>query len=378
MFLRTEQAGALIQLPVFVLLFLAPVYVPITLISGWVHTVATINPATAPLEAIRGLIAGSPTKIALTFVILAAGILIMGIWLDAASCPPNARRRHEPFARTLKPSSPNRMEHRHDRGHRSNRPTRTPRHQRTARTRTRQRSRRAVRHPENATDLSALGVTLRACDYDNPETLADAFEPGDRVLLISSNDFVNSVSQHTAVIEAARASEVSLLAYTSLLNAAESPLSVAQAHRATEPVICGSGLPYTLLRNNLYSEHFAPFAQQAMQFGTFASSTRDGRVASASRRDFAAAAAGVLTEPGHEGKTYELSGDIAWSNADLVETLSAISGTEIRLRRAELATSTAKRSRKQVCPRPWPLSSSTPIRASPTENSPLPTRPSAP
>jgi ABC-2 type transport system permease protein len=80
MFLRTEQAGSLIQLPVFVLLFLAPVYVPLTLISGWVHSAAAINPATATLEAIRGLIAGSPTKIALTFAILAAGILIMGIW----------------------------------------------------------------------------------------------------------------------------------------------------------------------------------------------------------------------------------------------------------------------------------------------------------
>jgi NAD(P)H dehydrogenase (quinone) len=190
----------------------------------------------------------------------------------------------------------------------------------------------AVRRPENATDLSELGVRVRPCDYDNPATLADAFEPGDRVLLISSNDFVNSVSQHTAVIEAARASEVSLLAYTSLLNAAGSPLIVAQAHRATEPVIRESGLPYTLLRNNLYSEHFAPFAQQAVQSGTFASSTRDGRVASASRRDFAAAAAAVLTEPGHEHKTYELSGDIAWSNADLVEALSAISRTDIRLR----------------------------------------------
>jgi NAD(P)H dehydrogenase (quinone) len=189
----------------------------------------------------------------------------------------------------------------------------------------------AVRHPENATDLSTSGVTVRPCDYDDPATLADAFGPGDRVLLISSNDFVNSVSQHTAVIEAARASEVSLLAYTSLLNAAESPLIVAQAHRATEPVSRASGVPYTLLRNNLYSEHFIPFVQQALHSGSFASSTRDGRVASASRRDFAAAAAAVLTEPGHEGKTYELSGDVAWSNADLVETLTAISGTEIRL-----------------------------------------------
>jgi ABC-2 type transport system permease protein len=80
MFLRTEQAGSLIQLPVFVMLFLAPVYVPINLIHGWVHTVATVNPATAVLEAMRGLVAGSPTKIALTFALLAGGILLMGVW----------------------------------------------------------------------------------------------------------------------------------------------------------------------------------------------------------------------------------------------------------------------------------------------------------
>jgi NAD(P)H dehydrogenase (quinone) len=190
----------------------------------------------------------------------------------------------------------------------------------------------AVRHPENALDLSATGVTVRACDYDDPATLADAFEPGDRVLLISSNDFVNSVAQHTAVVEAARTSEVSLLAYTSLLNAGESRLIVAQPHRATEPIIRNSGVPYTLLRNNLYSEHFAPFVRQAINTGTFASCTRDGRVASASRRDFAVAAAAVLTQAGHEGKTYELSGDVPWSNSDLTHALSAISGTDVALR----------------------------------------------
>jgi NAD(P)H dehydrogenase (quinone) len=190
----------------------------------------------------------------------------------------------------------------------------------------------AVRHPENAADLAELGVTVRACDYEDPATLADAFHPGDRVLLISSNDFMRSVSQHTAVIAAARMSEVALLAYTSLLNAAQSSLIVAQPHRATEPIIRESGVPYTLLRNNLYSEHFAPFVKQALASGAFTSSTRDGRVASASRRDLAAAAAAVLTEPGHEQKTYELSGDVAWSNTDLVTTLSTISGSEIRLR----------------------------------------------
>src|SRR5207245_5199261 len=55
MFLRTEQAGALIQMPVFVLLFLAPVYVPLSLLTGWIHTIANLNPVTPVLEAGRGL-----------------------------------------------------------------------------------------------------------------------------------------------------------------------------------------------------------------------------------------------------------------------------------------------------------------------------------
>jgi ABC-2 type transport system permease protein len=77
MFLRTEQAGALIQMPVFVLLFLAPVYVPVTLLTGWIHAVAKVNPVTAVLEAGRGLVAGSPIKVALSFAALAgAGVLM--------------------------------------------------------------------------------------------------------------------------------------------------------------------------------------------------------------------------------------------------------------------------------------------------------------
>jgi ABC-2 type transport system permease protein len=77
MFLRTEQAGALIQMPVFVLLFLAPVYVPVTLLTGWIHAVANVNPVTAVLEAGRGLVAGSPIKVALSFAALAGAALLM-------------------------------------------------------------------------------------------------------------------------------------------------------------------------------------------------------------------------------------------------------------------------------------------------------------
>jgi ABC-2 type transport system permease protein len=80
MFLRTEQAGALIQMPVFVLLFLAPVYVPLRLLTGWIHSVASINPATFALEAVRGLLAGSPVKVALAFGLLAGAIALLAGW----------------------------------------------------------------------------------------------------------------------------------------------------------------------------------------------------------------------------------------------------------------------------------------------------------
>jgi ABC-2 type transport system permease protein len=77
MFLRTEQAGPLIQMPVFVALFLAPVFVPISLLTGWIHAVSSINPVTPVIEAGRGLFAGSPVKVGLAFAILAGGALVM-------------------------------------------------------------------------------------------------------------------------------------------------------------------------------------------------------------------------------------------------------------------------------------------------------------
>jgi ABC-type multidrug transport system permease subunit len=76
MFLRTEQAGPLIQMPVFVALFLAPVYVPLSLLTGWVHAVSSVNPITAVIEAGRGFIAGSPVKVAVAFLLLAGGAVV--------------------------------------------------------------------------------------------------------------------------------------------------------------------------------------------------------------------------------------------------------------------------------------------------------------
>jgi ABC-2 type transport system permease protein len=80
MFLRTEQAGPLIQMPVFVALFLAPVYVPLPLLTGWVHAISRLNPITAVIEAGRGLFAGTPVKVALAFALLAGGAAVLALF----------------------------------------------------------------------------------------------------------------------------------------------------------------------------------------------------------------------------------------------------------------------------------------------------------
>jgi ABC-2 type transport system permease protein len=77
---RTLQAGPLMQVPVFLILFLAPVYVPLELLSGWIHTVASVNPATFLLEAGRGLFSGEPTEVGAAFAIALGAVALLTVW----------------------------------------------------------------------------------------------------------------------------------------------------------------------------------------------------------------------------------------------------------------------------------------------------------
>ena len=77
---RTIQAGPLMQMPVFLILFFAPVYVPLALLQGWIHNVALYNPLTRVLEAGRGFLAGSPTEVGLAFAVTAALVVGFSMW----------------------------------------------------------------------------------------------------------------------------------------------------------------------------------------------------------------------------------------------------------------------------------------------------------
>jgi NAD(P)H dehydrogenase (quinone) len=189
-----------------------------------------------------------------------------------------------------------------------------------------------VRDRTRVADLEDRGIQIRHLDYNQPATIPSALAGADKALLVSSNDPVNSLAQHTAVIKAASEVGVSLLAYTSILHADVSTLLVARSGKLTEPVIRDSGLPFVILRNSLYQELFAPAIRQALVTGVIVGTAGEGRAATATRTDYAAAAVAVLTGNGHEGKTYELSGDAAWSFNELVAELTRLSGTEVTYR----------------------------------------------
>ncbi|WP_199548498.1 SDR family oxidoreductase [Streptomyces sp. N35] len=186
-----------------------------------------------------------------------------------------------------------------------------------------------VRSKEKAAPLAERGVELRIADYSRPESLAGAFAEGDRVLLVSGSEVGQRVAQHRAVIDAAKTAGVALLAYTGVLGGPEADFKLADEHKVTEQAILDSGLPYTFLRNGWYHENFTENLAPVLEHGAVLQSAGDGRVASASRADYAAAAAAVLAGEGHENATYELSGDIAWSFEEYAAELSRRTGKTI-------------------------------------------------
>ncbi|MBN3125309.1 SDR family oxidoreductase [Pectobacterium brasiliense] len=186
-----------------------------------------------------------------------------------------------------------------------------------------------VRDVNKVADLSAKGVQVKTADYNQPEALASALQGVDKVLLISSSEVGQRAAQHRNVIDAAVKAGVKLVAYTSLLHADKSPLALAEEHRQTETLLKDSGLPHVLLRNGWYTENYAASIPAALEHGVFIGSAGEGKITSATREDFAAAAVAVLTQEGQAGKVYELAGDEPYTLTELAAEVSKQSGKNI-------------------------------------------------
>lgn len=188
----------------------------------------------------------------------------------------------------------------------------------------------AVRSPEKAADFAARGVLVRRADYDDPASLEPAFRGVDTLLLISASEVGKRLPQHTRAIEAARKAGVKRIVYTSLLGAGASGMKLAEEHKATERLLGESGLKTVILRNGWYFENHTQNLGPALQHGALLGSAGEGRVASASRKDYADAAVAVLTSEGHDGKVYELSGDESFTLAELAAEVSRQSGKPVK------------------------------------------------
>ncbi|BBQ85801.1 TPA: SDR family oxidoreductase [Kluyvera ascorbata] len=186
-----------------------------------------------------------------------------------------------------------------------------------------------VRNPAKAAALSQQGVSVRQADYGDETALTQALQGVEKLLIISSSEVGQRAPQHRNIIKAAKTAGVKFIAYTSLLHADTSPLGLAVEHIETEKMLADSGIPYALLRNGWYTENYLASAPAALEHGVFIGAAGEGKIASATRADYAAAAARVMTEDGHAGKVYELAGDNGWTLSELAAELTKQSGKNV-------------------------------------------------
>ncbi|WP_338418814.1 NAD(P)H-binding protein [Salinibacterium hongtaonis] len=230
-----------------------------------------------------------------------------------------------------------------------------------------------ARTVEKAADLAARGIEIRQADYSDAATLPAALAGVDRLVLVSGSEIGQRAAQHHNIIEAAKAAGVGFIAYTSLLNADKSTLGLAEEHRATEAELATAGIPFAVLRNGWYTENYTAGLEPALASGALYGAAGEGRIATATRADYAEAAAAIaLSAEAESGSILELGGDEPHTLAELARVVSEVSGTAVAY---ENLTPRACATHKWPpgCPRAGRSSPRPPIVASPGETS-TPTR----
>jgi NAD(P)H dehydrogenase (quinone) len=183
------------------------------------------------------------------------------------------------------------------------------------------------RATEKIADLGERGVKVVHLDYDDPSSLDAAFAGADVLVLVSASEIGKRLPQHTNAVEAAKRAGVGRIVYTSIPKASETPMILAQEHKATESLIVGSGLPYTFVRNAWYIENYLPQIPGYLEHGVVGAAG-DGKVSVATRADYADAAAVVASTDGHVNAVYELGGD-SITLSELAALVSEASGKDV-------------------------------------------------
>ena len=192
------------------------------------------------------------------------------------------------------------------------------------------RVRAMVRILTKAEALRGLGVELVVGDLEKPESLDSALQDVEKVFLISIEDPRMAELHDNFVTSAKRAGAKHLVRMSILVSRPDSPLTLGQWHWSADQQVMGSGIPYTILKPAYFMQNLLASAPMVKMKGVLPGAMGDGKVGLIDVRDIAAVAAAVLTNDGHAGKTYPLTGPEALSLRDAAAKLSAVVGKEIK------------------------------------------------
>lgn len=189
-----------------------------------------------------------------------------------------------------------------------------------------------VREEEKAKQLKEKGVQIRIGDYTNPNSLVAAFKDVEKLILISSNDFNDRITQHKNAIDAAKQAGVKHILYTSMsMNDIEtSPLKgFLEDHYQTEDYIKQNGFTYTMLQHSLYLDVIPMFiGEHVLETGVFFPAG-EGRAAYASRTDLAEAISKIVVSDAFDNQSLPLTNSENYSYSDVAKILTEISGNEV-------------------------------------------------
>jgi NAD(P)H dehydrogenase (quinone) len=191
------------------------------------------------------------------------------------------------------------------------------------------------RTPDELADYAAMGASTRFGDFGKPDSLPTAYAGGKRMLLISIGGGrlpePRPLMQKRA-IDAAAAAGVKQIAYTSWAAISRGDMSgISTDHVATEKILADSGVAWTILRNSVYMDGITEQARAMVQSGRAVVPPNDVKMSYITRADCAAAAAAVLTTPGHENKIYDITGPEVIGTREIAAAAAAVSGKPIEI-----------------------------------------------
>jgi uncharacterized protein YbjT (DUF2867 family) len=187
-----------------------------------------------------------------------------------------------------------------------------------------------VRSPEKSDALRGLpGLELVVADLNDPDSLEPALRGVQKVFLLTNSSEQAEAQQLALVAAAVKAGVRHIVKLSQFAADLHSPVRFLRYHAKVEEAIKTSGLAYTFLRPNLFMQGFLAFSYLIKQQGQLFAPAGDAKVSLVDVRDIAAVAAKALTQSGHEGKVYDLTGPEAITHTDIAQCLSEATGRQI-------------------------------------------------